>query len=390
MHIGVIAPPWFVIPPVKYGGIERVIHDVVEPLIAAGHNVTLFAAEGSQTSATLVPVTASASGLDLNDREKSKTLERAVGHAFEQAVELGVDIIHDHTDFDFPGTLPVPVVRTIHGPVTDHALDQYRKMTEQGDWFLAISHRQRERFARAASIRFGPGEHIRFAGVIHNPVDVASIPYSAVDEKADWVAFVGRCHWEKGPAEAIQIAMDAGISMKMALRVSEIERPYFEFVVEPLLRRAGNLVEFVGEVGGRDRSKLFGEARALVFSSVWEEPFGLTMTEALSHGTPVIALRRGASPEIVVDGATGILCDDTAEMARRLPEAMQLEPARCREDMAKRFDRGVIAEQHVALFREIVGLHKLRVKSALPGQIPGSLSVPPLLSDPLVAVPAVG
>jgi glycosyltransferase involved in cell wall biosynthesis len=314
----------------------------------------LFAPKGSHTHADLIPIIEQEIGLDVSEAEKVTIAETAGRKAYAVAAELGVDILHDHADHLYSRTPRAPVMRTVHGPVTDEFVERYDRMTRRGDQFIAISRRQRDLFDQAADERFGPGRRVAFAGVIHNPIDVVHTPFYSSFQREDYVLFVGRCHWEKGPAEAIRLAMRTGIPMKMAMRVSDPERPYFESDVEPLLRECRGLVEFVGEQGGQELTDLYGKARALVFSSVWEEPFGLTMVEALAHGTPVVALRKGSAPEVVIDGVTGVLCDDFEEMARRLPEALQCDPLACREDALFRFDRNTVAAQHIALYEQVL------------------------------------
>jgi glycosyltransferase involved in cell wall biosynthesis len=365
-----IAPPWFVIPPVRYGGIERVVYDLVEALVASGERVTLFAPSGSHTSGALVPTTSLAHGLDLSEAEKARVLAVAARTAFTCSAERGATVVHDHTEGERPRDLAIPVVRTLHGPVTDLTLRRAVQMSRDGDWFVAISRRQRQLFERAARDRFGPGTHIRFAGVVPNPIDACGTPFFPRREKQDYAAFIGRCHWEKGPAEAIQVAIRAGVPLKMALRITAAEQPYFDYVVAPLLRKAGPLVEFLGEIGGAERTELFGRATALIFSSVWDEPFGLALTEALAHGTPVIALRRGSAPEVIDDGVTGILCDDIDEMALRLREAMRLDPAACRQAALQRFDRSVIAGHYRAIYHRAIQTLAGPIPDVLPPDAP--------------------
>jgi glycosyltransferase involved in cell wall biosynthesis len=223
---------------------------------------------------------------------------------------------------------------------------------------LGISHRQVELFASAAAERFGSNYAIRFAAAIHNPIDVASTPFFDTAAKDVDAAYIGRCHPDKGPIEAIEIAMRAGIRLRMAMRVSAEERSYFETEVKPLLETASGIVEYVGEVTGRERDELFGRARTLLFSSVWEEPFGLVLTESLARGTPVAALRRGSAPEIIQDRLTGVLCSDCAAMADRVPEAMSLDPPTCREEALRRFDRIRIAERHLELIQRVATTRK--------------------------------
>jgi glycosyltransferase involved in cell wall biosynthesis len=289
-------------------------------------------------------------GLDHDEEAKHEHFLRNGHRAYAQAADLGVDLIHDHTDY-VPGPgFPLPIIRTIHGPAVDSHVDKYVAMSLRGDHFLAISERQRELFVEAARSRFGAGHHLRFAGVVHNPIDVSAVRFYPAEEKEDYVAFVGRCHWEKGPVGAIQVAMETGIPLRMALRVTDQERAYFEAEVQPAMQRAGRLVEFLGEVGGIEKADLIGRAKAVIFSSPWEEPFGLVLIEAGAAGTPVVALRRGAAPEIVHEGVSGYLAADLNELAQVLPAAMTLDPAKCRATIVSRFDRPVIVRQLVSVF----------------------------------------
>jgi glycosyltransferase involved in cell wall biosynthesis len=356
MRIAQIAPPWFPVPPVGYGGIERVVHDLTEGLLAAGCEVILCAPVGSQTNAQLVTTVARPVGLDLTEAQKSRHFVDASRAAYKEALALGVDLIHDHTDYSPRRGFPIPIVRTVHGPATVAAVARYREMSRRGDRFIAISHRQRDLFVALAAERWGAGRHINFVDVIHNPIDVASAPFYPRSEKNDYISFLGRCHWEKSPDGAIRVAQAAGVPLMMALRVTTEERAYFEAVVGPLARSIKNLAKLVGEVSGREKDELIGRAGAVIFPSPWEEPFGLVLVEAGARGTPVVTLARGSAPELVVDGVTGFLCADEEEMARAIPRAMALDPAACRAHIAATFDRGLIARQHLALFERVLGV----------------------------------
>ena len=354
MHIVQIAPPWYPIPPTRYGGIERVVYDMTEALVAAGHRVTLFAPAGSETSARLIETVPAGVGLDLTEEQKQDHFLATSRRAYALAATLGADIVHDHTDYSPDPGFPVPIVRTIHGPAVPYHVAMYAAMSQRGDRFVAISDRQRQLFETAARETDGSGADIAFAGVVHNPIDVAAAPFYPASAKEDYVAFLGLCHWEKDPAGAIRVAMNAGVPMKMALRVTTQERPYFEEIVRPALRAAGNLVEFVGEVGGGAKSELIGRARAVVFPSPWEEPFGLVQIEAGAHGTPIVALRRGAAPEIVAEGVSGYLGADLTELARLVPAAMALDPIACRRHVATHFDRSVIAQRQLTVYDRVL------------------------------------
>jgi glycosyltransferase involved in cell wall biosynthesis len=227
-------------------------------------------------------------------------------------------------------------------------------MTRRGDRFVAISRRQRDLFENAARATYGPGEGIAIAGVVHNPLDVATAPFYPADQKRGYVAFLGRCHWEKSPDGAIRVAQAAGVPLMMALRVTTEEQAYYDAVVRPLIHSTRNLAKFVGEVSGDEKDELIGHAGAVIFPSPWEEPFGLVISEAAARGTPVVALARGSAPELVVDGVTGILCRDEEEMARSIPRAMELDPVACRSHAESTFNRDRIAREYLSVYEQVL------------------------------------
>lgn len=365
MRVVQIAPPWFTIPPTGYGGIERVVFDLTEGLSAEACDVILCAPEGSSTSARLIPNAARPLGLDMTEARKIRLFRDASRDAYRAAVETGADVIHDHTDYIPPKSFPLPIVRTIHGPATWEAVHRCRAMSRHGDHLVAISYRQRELFLKKASELWGAGQHLNFVDVIHNPIDVSAAPFYPASEKHGYVAFLGRCHWEKCPDGAIRVAQDADVPLMMALRVTSEERPYFEAVVEPLVKSIKNLAKFVGEVSGREKDEMIGHASAVLFPSPWEEPFGLVLTEAGARGTPVIALARGSAPEIIVDGVTGFLCADEDEMVAAIPRAMSLDPAACRAHVEANFDRPIITKRLLTLYERILeGDERSREKSS--------------------------
>lgn len=151
-------------------------------------------------------------------------------------------------------------------------------------------------FELAAREQFGPHAHIAIEGVVHNPLDVASAPFYPADQKQGYVAFLGRCHWEKSPDGAIRVAQAARVPLMMALRVTSEERAYYDAVIRPMIESVKNLAKFVGEVSGEEKDDLIGHAGAVLFPSPWEEPFGLVLSESAARGTPVVSLARGSAP----------------------------------------------------------------------------------------------
>lgn len=351
LRIVQLAPPWYPIPPIGYGGIEIVINDLTDGLAALGHEVFLIAPGDSHTTARLIPNVERHLGLDFTLEEKARIMARTSAESYRRAREqLHADVLHDHTDERPDPEYPLPIVRTIHGPATPEIVRKYAALSARGDAFVAISRRQRELFEQAGGALLGPGEHLRFVGAIHNPLEVSQIPFAA--EKEDFAFFIGRSDWEKNPDGAIRIARAAGLPLVMALRINQIERPYFEQAVEPLL---GPDVTLLGEVTTPEKFDYLKRARVVIFSSQWEEPFGLVMTEAMACGTPVVALARGAAPEVIVDGVTGFLRDSEEELAAAIGEVGRLDPHDCRRHVAERFNPRAIGEQYVAAYRRAMG-----------------------------------
>ena len=353
LRIVQLAPPWFAIPPTAYGGIELVINDLSNGLAALGHDVSLIAPGDSHTTARLVPNVPRHLGLDYPLEDKARMMTETSARSYREArLRLRADVLHDHTDERPIPDYPVPIVRTVHGPATPTAVNKYVDFSRQGDTFVAISHRQRELFDQRCATLHGPDARINWVGTIHNPLDITQIPFSA--HKEDFAFFLGRCDWEKNPDGAIRVARAAGIRLVMALRIHQGERAYFEEAVRPLL---GPDVTLLPEVGAPEKFEWLRRARVVIFPSQWEKPFGLVMTEALACGTPVVALDRGAAPEVITDGVTGFLCDSEAALADSIRDVGSLDPSDCRCQVAERFNPRRIAGRYVAAYRRAIARH---------------------------------
>ena len=296
MHIAMIAPPWFPIPP-RHGGIEQVVYNLVEGLVEAGHQVTLFAPAGSKTSAALIPVSKSPTAW-IATKRKTTISETACRRAFFLATSIGADIIHDHTDYIYRRNSPIPIVRTIHGPVTDCALDRYLAMTRQETSSL-LSAGGTELSTRPRLTVSEPVErsHSRRSSTTRS---MSCIPPFTRCTAGGLCGLCGAVPLGEGTCRGDNCRRSGRIPLKMALRVTVPERPYFEDQTPP--GDALRLDRICWRDWRRERSDLYGKARALVFSSTWEEPFGLSIIESLAHGTPVVAFRRGSAPEIIVEG----------------------------------------------------------------------------------------
>lgn len=335
-----LAPPWIPVPPPAYGGIEAVVALLCEALVERGVNVTLFAAPGSHSPAAVCEVLPRAHpdeiACSLHEADHVASAFRAIDEA-----EPRFDVIHDHcgfTAFAMADRVGVPLIHTMHGPFTAATADFYRRHSSKAR-VVAISHTQ-----RAAA----PTE-LRVAGVVANPIDGAAWPY--MESKLDYLLWVGRMHPDKGPHRAIAAARDAGVPLVLAGPVQPGQERFFAAEVEPHLD--GDTVRYVGNVGGAQRGRLFASARALLMPIRWPEPFGLVMVEALACGTPVIAFHEGAAREIVRHGYTGFLVADERAMAAAVTQLATIEPAACRSDAIKRFDKDHVAAKYLAVYARI-------------------------------------
>jgi glycosyltransferase involved in cell wall biosynthesis len=321
MRIALIAPPWYTIPPSGYGGIEWVVALLADGLTDRGHDVTLFAAPGSDTRARLVS--------PLHEEPPSD----AIGDPWYEASHIvsvyehgdEFDILHDHTGpvgVSVGALSDCPTIHTLHGPFTEQTLMLYRRVARQ-HWFVAISESQRS---------MAPPD-LRWAGVVYNGILMERYPLR--EDKDDFLFFLGRADEEKAPHLAIEAARRAGRRLVMCVTTkNERERSYWAANVEPIL---GDDVEVHGECPNDQKTDLLARAAALLFPIQWDEPFGLVMTEAMACGTPVVAWRNGSVPEVVADGETGFIVESVDEMAAAVERVGDLDPHVMRSRVEQHF-----------------------------------------------------
>jgi glycosyltransferase involved in cell wall biosynthesis len=338
MKVGLLAPPWVPVPPPLYGGTEAVIDRLARGLVAAGHEVLLFAPGDSTCDVPTVPHTLPARPSEIG----ITTVELAYvirGHDCLSAC----DVVHDHT-------LAGPaigrrrgapaMVTTSHGPFTPEVSDIYRAFARRVP-IIAISHSQ----AVEASHQ---GIHV--SRVIHHGLDPDEVTLG--DGDGGYLLFLGRMHPDKGVDIAARVARASGVPLRIAAKMREpAERAWFEACVKPLLSED---VTYVGEVGREDALTLLQGASALLNPILWAEPFGLVMVEALAAGTPVLAFPNGAAPEIIEDGITGYLCTDETDMSRRVSDVGALDRKACRAAVLSRFSTSRVVEDHLALYQRMI------------------------------------
>lgn len=334
MKVALVAPPYFSIPPTAYGGVEAVVADLADALIDRGHDVTLLCAGPSGTRARdhlLWDEPQSARlGEALIEVVHAGAVHRAIA---EIAAADGLDVVHDHT---LTGALlapghPVPTVLTCHGPMLPEIRSLYADMAPDLG-LVAISHRQRALAPESAWI-----------GTVHNAVRASDWPMrTTAPGDGEFALFLGRLHPDKAPHLAMDAAHAAGLPIVLAGKCAEpIELAYLEREVRPRLRERDVLFGMADATQKRD---LLVRASCMLMPIVWEEPFGMVLIEAAVCGTPVVALRAGAVPEIVVEGVTGFVCDDLAAFTAAIGRVGQLDPQDCRDHAIANFGVERMAE----------------------------------------------
>ena len=339
MRIAQISPLFEAVPPKLYGGTERVVYSLTEELVAMGHDVTLFASGDSVTSATLAPMREQALRLDPTVKDWVANYYRMVEMIYRRKDEF--DVLHFHIDY-FPLALfsrqSVPYLTTIHGRLD---LPEYVETysTFAASPFVSISDSQRQPIPNLNWVRT----------VLHGmPADLLT-PQPV---KQEYAAFLGRISPEKGVDRAIKIAGKAGLKLKIAAKVDNADKEYYDTLIKPLIK--GNPdVEFIGEINDAQKPDFLSGAHALIFPINWPEPFGLVMIEAMACGTPVIAFNCGSVPEVIDPGVTGFIVNDIDAAVAAVGKVHMLDRARVRSTFDRRFTARRMAEDYVDVYEEL-------------------------------------
>ena len=345
MKIAQIAPLHEAVPPRLYGGTERLVAYLTDALVEQGHQVTLFSSADARTKATLVATRAQALRLDPAPLKSDLASHLALLHEVRQRAHE-FDLLHFHVDMlHFPLFEPVArrTLTTLHGRLDIAELAEvYRRWKEYP--LVSVSDHQRQ-----------PLPDANWLGTVHHGVAAERYRFSA-QPGGDYLAFLGRISPEKRPDRAIAIAQAAGVPIRLAAKVDNVDRGYFEREIHPLLQSP--LVEFLGEIDDPQKSDFLGNARALLFPIDWPEPFGLVMIEAMACGTPVIAWRCGAVPEIVEHGRTGFIVDSIDDAVAAVEAARHLPRLDVRAQFERRFTAHAMARRYVRLYWQLSGAER--------------------------------
>jgi glycosyltransferase involved in cell wall biosynthesis len=343
LKIAQVAPLWFSIPPEKYGGIEWIVYNLAEGLTKLGHQVTLFASGDSKVPCKLVSVYPRGLLKDNITWQDHTYNLLNLSTAFKKASQF--DIIHTHIDLwelYFPSLVKTPCLHTIHNPLystakRDSRLFIFGKFKNNN--FVAISKAQK----RLSRVK------LNFVSVIYNGIRIEDFKFNP--KPKDHFLWAARVEKAKGIENAIKIAKKAKIKLILRGRIDPGQREYFRKKIKPYL---GKKIQFLGEYSREEKSKVFSQARALIYPIEWHEPFGLNMVEAMACGTPVIAFKKGSVPEVVKDKKTGFVVKNIKEAILAVKEINKIKREDCRKWVEENFTKERMVKDYEKLYYKIL------------------------------------
>ena len=333
MKIAILAPVAWRTPPRHYGPWEQIASNLAEGLVDKGIDVTLFATGDSITKGHLEAVVEK--GYEEDATQDAKVLECLhISNLMEQADSF--DLIHNHFDFlplTYSKLINTPMITTIHGFSSEKIVQVYQKYNNNC-YYAAISDANRHPM-------------LQYLGTVYNGLNTNHFTFNGQPE--DYLLFFGRIHPDKGTAEAIQISKQSNRRLIIAGIVQD--KGYFKKEIEPLLN---DDIIFIGAAGPEKRNELMGKAYALLHPINFDEPFGLSVAEAMLCGTPVIAFNRGSMPELIKDKVTGFLVDDVAQATAVVAKVREINRKDCRDWAISKFSTAKMVEDYITLYHQIL------------------------------------
>ena len=341
MKIAQIAPLCERVPPLAYGGTEFIVSLITEELVRRGHEVTLFAAGDSQTTARLEACCPKALRVWGTSQAENQVYQKLqLNRVFKRAREF--DLIHSHVGsavFPYADFVNTPTLHTIHNTIIPGKEPLWLDTCHQN--FISISDSQRR-----------DDLQLNYLATVYNGIDASKYPFYPKPDSSPYLAFLGRMSSDKGPHLAIEIAKRTGSHLKMAGKVDPVDREFFERKVMPLID--GKQIEFLGEFNHQQKCLLLGGAVATLFPITWSEPFGLVMAESMAVGTPVIAMNMGSTPEVIEDGKTGFLGNSVEECIAALDRLEEIDRFACRDRVIANFSVERMVDGYEAVYRQLL------------------------------------
>jgi glycosyltransferase involved in cell wall biosynthesis len=342
MRIAIISLPYLPVPPLKYGGTERVIHHLINGLVELGHDVTLYGTADSKVNCKLVSICDSSIPY-LKDKEKDRLeLEPLRQQALKTAADElrknldQYDIIHSH-GMDLIEFQDFPNLTTLHGPIDFQNMDYFEE--RKGLYYASISKNQQETLP-----------DLQYVGVVYNGLD--PLPFPIKHNSDDYLCFLGRYDRMKQPHLAIQLALKLGMKIKLAGKIDYEGVDYYEEECKPF--EGHPLVEFIGEVDLEGKIELLSNAKCNLHPTGFREPFGLSVLEAAYCGTPTLAISRGSMPELIEEGRTGLLVEDFISGYHSISQCFEMD----REYIAQRarllFNYKNMSKQCILAYEKVI------------------------------------
>lgn len=347
MRIAIVAGPHVPVPPVKYGGTEQIIHNLIRGLREEGHEPVLLASGDSTVDCELIPIVDRAIYFPPTKQDIPKfqqVVRKSNRYTEKKLRELlpRVDLIHSH-GFDLVNFQDFPNLTTLHAPIGFKLLRHYLKRTNL--YYASISQNQQDACP-----------DLQYVGVVYNGEDPA--PFPIVTEPEDYVCFLGRFDREKNPHLAIQLAVNLGIKIKIAGKIDYMAEGYFDEEVRPYLDHP--LVEYLGELGFQEKVELLGKAKCNLHPTGFREPFGLTVLEAAFCGTPTLAVARGSMPELIEEGRTGMLVEDFVEGYHQIGQCFAMDRRYIAQRARLLFNYQTMARQYIHAYERVIEIFKTR------------------------------
>ncbi|MEO5593078.1 MAG: glycosyltransferase family 4 protein [Chitinophagaceae bacterium] len=334
MKIALLSPIAWRTPPLKYGPWEQVVSCLAEGLVARGIDVTLFATGDSITSGRLdYCIDHSYADDPKADVKVNECLH--ISYVMEKAAEF--DLIHNHYDFlplSYSRLIKTPLLTTIHGFSSPLIVPVYKKYNPDG-FYVSISDSDRSR-------------ELTYTATVYN--GIRTNQFSFIEHPDNYLLFFGRIHPEKGAKEAIEVAKACGKKIILAGFIQD--NNYFNDHIKPFLNNEN--VIYAGNCGPAERNKLLGNAAALLHLIHFNEPFGLSVAEAMCCGTPVIAFNRGAMPELILHEKTGFLVSSKEEAINAVNKLSMVNRKDCREHAMSAFSDERMTDDYINIYKKIL------------------------------------
>ncbi len=334
MKVAILSSIAWRTPPRRYGPWEQVASNITEGLFEKGIDVTLFATADSITKGKLESVCDHS--WSENPELDPKVCECLhISNLMEQADKF--DVIHNNFDFlplTYSRLVKTPMVTTIHGFSSQKILSVYKKYNSTNT-YVSISNSDRS-------------PELEYAATVYNGINTSEFTFCS--EPKDYLLFFGRIHPEKGTYESIQIAKQSGRKLIISGLIQHQE--YFDSMIKPCIN--DDDIVYVGNSGPKERDKIMGEAYALLHPVSFEEPFGLSVAESMLCGTPVIAFNKGSMPELIVDGKTGFLVNNTGNAVEAVSDIKSVNRKYCSDYAASKFSRQKMIEGYLEVYRKVI------------------------------------